>query len=112
MEKTHIKEDLINNAEQIQRVLEDFTQILRVLEYATYCFRENQEKCRAIGVEGDEPYASQLETALREATEYSNHLSSVLKKSSAEYVAAIKSCGLPMSPAFPELWDRLTDKNL
>ena len=112
MEKMHIKEDLINNAEHIQRAVEDFAQVLRVLEYATYCFRENQEKCRAIGVEGVEPYASQLETALREATEHSDHLSSVLKKSSAEYVAAIKSCGLPMSPAFPELWDRLTAKNL
>ena len=112
MEKTHIKEDLIKNAEQIQRAVEDFAQILRVLDYASYCLRENQEKCRAIGVEGDEPYASQLEAALREATEHSNHLSSILKKSSAEYVAAIKNCGLPMSPAFPELWDRLTDKNL
>lgn len=111
MEKTHIKEDLINRAERIQRALEDFTHILRASEYATYCFKENQEKCRAIGVEGDELYALQL-AALRESTEYGNHLSSVLKESSAEYVAAIKNCGLPMTPAFPEWWDRLTGKNL
>lgn len=111
MEKMHIKEDLIKNAEQIQRAVEDFAQILRVLDYASYCLRENQEKCRAIGVEGDEHYAAQVEAVLREATDYGRHLSSALEKSSAEYVYAIKNCGIPMAPAFPDLWDRLTGKD-
>ena len=112
MEKTHIKEDLINNAEQIQRALEEFALILRVLEPATYYFMENQAKCRAIGVEGDEPYASRLEAVLREANDCGRYLVSALEKSSAEYVAAIKNCGIPMAPAFCEQWDRLTDRNL
>ena len=107
MSKTNIKQQLITNAEHIQKTLEQFSYILRTLEPATYYLRENQEICRAIGVEGCETYASQLELALQKAADYGCHFSSVLEQCSSEYVQAVKNCGLPISPAFPELFDSL-----